>query len=150
MDGLWKLAGMVSSPAAAVFLHLAVVAIVFLIYSKITQQDRPRDLFRNGLLPAWLAALVCGWLSLQLTGGLLAGAMGPGPAWLPYLWGVFGILVAGGLYYVVLRCFCLEHTLLDPRQKGWLSFWLVLCSGPLFFLTHLAQAGAITALLGMT
>ena len=58
MDGLWKLAGMVSSPAAAVFLHLAVVAIVFLIYSKITQQDRPRDLFRNGLLPAWLAALV--------------------------------------------------------------------------------------------
>lgn len=149
MDGLWTLAGLVSSPTTAVFLHLAVVSIIFLIYVKAAQLDRPRDCFKHGLLPAWLAALVCGWLSLQLTGGLLAGAMGPGPAWLPYLWGLFGILVAGGLYYAVLRYFCLEHTLLAPRQKGWLSFWLALCSGPIFFLTHLAQAGAITALLGV-
>ena len=72
MDGLWRLAELISSPAAAVFLHLAAAAAVFLIYCKATQADRPRDLLRHGLVPAWLAAPVCGWLSLQLAGGMLA------------------------------------------------------------------------------
>ena len=76
MDGLWRLAELISSPAAAVFLHLAAAAAVFLIYCKATQADRPRDLLRHGLVPAWLAAPVCGWLSLQLAGGMLAGALG--------------------------------------------------------------------------
>lgn len=149
MDGLLRLAGLVSSPAAAVFLHLAAAAAVFLIYCKTTQVDRPRDLLRHGLAPAWLAAPVCGWLSLQLAGGMLAGASEPGPDWLPYLWGAFGALAGGGIYYAALRFLCLEHTLLDNLQKSVLAFSLALCNGPLFFLLHLAQAKVVIALLEM-
>lgn len=149
MDGLWKMAGLISSPAAAVFLHFAAAAAVFQIYCRAAQVDRPRDLMRHGLAPAWLAAPVCGWLSLQLAGGMLAGALGPGPVWLPYLWGLFGALAGGGMYYAALRFLCLEHTLLDGRQKSFLALILALCSGPVFFLYHLAQAGAVTELLKM-
>lgn len=149
MDGLWRLAELVSSPAAAVFLHLAAAAAVFLIYCKATQADRPQDLLRHGLVPAWLAAPVCGWLSLQLAGGMLAGALGPGPDWLPYVWGVFGALAGGGMYYAALRFLCLEHTLLDNRQKSVLALILALCGGPVFFLSHLVQARVVIALLEM-
>ena len=140
MDGLWRLAELISSPAAAVFLHLAAAAAVFLIYCKATQADRPRDLLRHGLVPAWLAAPVCGWLSLQLAGGMLAGA---------YVWGVFGALAGGGMYYAALRFLCLEHTLLDNRQKSVLALILALCGGPVFFLSHLVQARVVIALLEM-
>lgn len=147
MDGLWKLAELASRPTAAVLLHLVECAAAFLIYCKAAQTDRPRDLFRHGLAPAWLAAPVCGWLSLQLANGMLAGAPGPGPDWLPYLWGAFGALAACGMYYAALRFLCLEQTLLDNRQKGFLALVLALCGGPLFFLSHIAQARAVIALL---
>ncbi len=86
---------------------------------------------------------------MQLAGGMLAGALGPGPDWLPYVWGVFGALAGGGMYYAALRFLCLEHTLLDNRQKSVLALILALCGGPVFFLSHLVQARVVIALLEM-